>query len=121
MFSNRSALLLFGLTLGGCGNILSSPATRPTPPARFSLTGRVTDNTTGVALGNVTVTIVDGANAGWFGVTASDGSGAYTIAGLQPGGFTARARAQHYNEVSKGVTLTSNQFLNFSLMPSPVP
>ncbi len=116
----RTTAVLFLLMLSGCGgNSAPSPAApTPTPtPTTFTLLGQVFDSDTAQGVSGATVTVVDGANAGRSGNT--DGSGKYTIAALQPGGFTARARAPDYTEFSQGVTLASNQAVNFSLALIP--
>jgi len=64
------------------------------------------------------VTITDGPDANKLALT--DVSGRYTFTGLQQSGFTARAAAEHYNPLSKGVTLTSNQVVDFALAPIPL-
>ena len=123
MLKRASAALLL-LTLAGCGgNSYPGPSPTPTPtPSTFTLTGEIIDSAAGdsaagALISGASVTVIDGPNAGRSGTT--NGSGRYTISGLQPGGFTARARAQYYNEASKPVTLTSDQGLNFSLAPIP--
>ncbi len=117
MLKRASAALLL-LSLIACGGN-SSPGPSPTPtPTTFTLTGQVTDSATGAGIGGATVAVIDGPNASKSATT--DGSGIYTLSGLQQGGFTARARAQYYNEFSKGVTLTSNQAVNFSLSLIPI-
>jgi hypothetical protein len=47
-------------------------------------------------------------------------SGNYTFTALQQSGFTVIASAANYISTSQGVTLTSNQTLNFSLRPQAV-
>lgn len=57
----------------------------------------------------------------WCKSTVSDGNGNYAITGLPVAGFTARARAEFYNELLLPVTLTSNQLsVNFALQAVPL-
>jgi hypothetical protein len=117
----RSTLtaILIAVSAASCGGSSSSTAPTPTPPGptTFSLSGTVTDGSTGAGINGATVTIQDGPNANRSALT--DGSGHYTFGSLEQSGFTARATAAFYNPLSKGVGLTSNQVADFSLAPVP--
>jgi hypothetical protein len=109
--------LVFALCTGACGDhgsatTAASPA--PTPTAiTFSLSGTVTDSTTASGIAGATVRIAGGPNVGKSATT--DGSGNYSLAGLQPSGFTVDVAASSYGSQSIGVTLASNQTLSFRL------
>jgi hypothetical protein len=117
----RSLLLgLVVFTSASCGSKSpTTPTPTPTPtPTTFSMSGLVTDASTGSGVSGATVSVIDGPNAGK--AATADGTGRYQIANLQPGGFTARARAQYYNEFAKPMTLTTNSTLDFVLAPIPL-
>ena len=110
--------LLIAVAAGACGGDSGGP-TQPSPqpgPATFTLSGTVTDTTTGRGLEGASVVVVDGANANKSALT--DGAGHYTLT-LTSGGFTARATRQYYTEQSQGVTLTANTSKDFALTPVP--
>src|SRR5262249_10584187 len=96
----------------------TAPSQTP-PPQTFSLSGRVTDNTTSTPIVGATLSIADGPNAGKSAM--SDASGNYTFTGLQQSGFTVTASARTYLSQSKSVTLTANQTLDFTLQSTPPP
>jgi hypothetical protein len=104
---------------GGSPNSPSSSTPSPATPATFSLTGLVTDITTGAGLSGATVSVADGPNAGKSALT--DSSGNYTLAGLQQSSFTLNASASNYVSQSKAVTLASSQTLSFQLGRSTPP
>jgi hypothetical protein len=83
------------------------------------LSGQVTDSTAGAGISGATVRIADGPNVGKSATT--DGSGNYSLPGLQPSGFTVNVSAHKYVSQSIGVTLTSNQMLSVRLNPPPTP
>ncbi len=112
---NRRVLILALVAVGiSCG----SPATSPSSstPTTFILNGQVTDFPTGVGVPGASVSVVDGPNGGKSATT--DTSGNYSIAALQPAGFTVTASAADHVSASKAVTLTSNQTLPFQLVRS---
>lgn len=120
MMSLRAyAALAVLMALSACGGGSSTaPSSTPTPtPTTFTLSGTVSDSSTGAGVSGASVTIQDGPNANRSATT--DGSGHYSIAGLQQSGFTAKASATYYNALSKGIGLTSNQSLDFALAPIP--
>ena len=97
-----------------CG---SSNSGAPSSPggSTFTLTGQITDTTTGKGVSGATVLVADGPNASKSAST--DISGNYSLAGLQLSGFTVNASASNYTSQARGVTLTSNQTLSFQLAP----
>lgn len=107
------------LGISGCGGDNGGP-TSPTSPTlpTFTLSGTVTDGGTGAGISTANVRIDDGPNAGRSVTT--DGSGRYSLSGLQQSGFTATASRQYYVSLSKGVGLTSNQSVDFALTSIPV-
>lgn len=113
-----AAVLLAVPAIACSGNASTSPSSTPAITGRttFSLSGKVTTSTSATIPG-ANVAIADGPNAGKSSTT--DASGNYNLTGLQPSGFTVNVSAADYISQSKGVTLTSNQTLDFSLMPLP--
>ena len=85
---------------GGGGG--GSPAPTPTPtPTTFTLQGQVSEEEPfgGTKIAGAKVEFVDGANAGKSATTNANGN--YSITGLSQGGFTVRASATGYLEVSR--------------------
>ena len=115
------AVLSLAAMVSACGSSPTTPTPAPvvTPPvaATFSLSGTVT-STAGGGIAGATVRIVDGANAGKSTTTAAGGS--YSFTGLAIAGQTVSASATNYGSVSKGVSTTSNQTLDFQLTPTPL-
>jgi hypothetical protein len=105
----------------GCGGDSPTAPTPPPPtppaPVTFTLTGTVT-STSGTPINGATVRIVDGVNAGRSTTTA--GGGTYSLANLTASGFSVSVTAPNYIGTGDGVTLTSNQTVNFRLAPTPL-
>ena len=126
MMSNRgswrlTACLAGLLWLTGCGGDSSSAGggsiTQPTPT--WQLQGTVSEVGTNRRLSAVRVEVLDGANAGKSTIT--DSNGTFRISGLTQGGFSVKASAAGHDSVTQGVTLTSDQTVDFSLpIASPV-
>jgi hypothetical protein len=108
--------LVFAFLTGACGDH-GSATTVSSPTPTFSLNGTVTDSTNASGIVGATVRIVDGPNVGKSATT--DGSGSYSITGLQPSGFTVNVYANNYGSQSIGVTLTSTETLSFRLNHPP--
>jgi hypothetical protein len=111
------ALLFASIACGGSktSSTPASPSPSPTPappPTTFTLSGSVTD-TSSAAIGGARVAVADGPNAGRS--TTTSGSGAYSLTGLQQSGMTVNVSADGYVTTAQGVTLTSNQTLNFRM------
>jgi len=106
--------IVLGLGAAGCG----SSGTPSTPsPSTITLSGTVKDSTTGAGLVGAAVVILDGPNANRS--TTTDAAGAYTLAGLTSGGFTARASLTGYLAQSQPVTLTGSTIAAFALVKVP--
>ena len=110
-------LLLAGLLVGSVACSSKAPTGPSTPPApsTFTLSGSVTSGGSPVA--TATISIIDGPNA--LRVVTTTASGAYQIAGLQPGSFTTVVGAVDYQTVTRAVTLTADTVLNFDLVRLP--
>src|SRR5205807_2386567 len=102
------AVALCGMV--ACGGNENNP-TRPTPVpspggGRFTLSGTVTESGSATPVGEASIAITDGPNAGRSALT--DSSGRYSLADLTSSGFTIRTIKDGYRETSQGVTLTSD-------------
>jgi len=88
----------------------ASPIVVKLPPG--TITGTVTDSSSGEVIANATVT-VNGMSA------TSNSSGAYVISGVPPGNYTVTASADGYEISSETITLTAGEteILNFTLKP----
>lgn len=82
-------------------------------PRRFTVSGRVTDVTSGTPLSGAALTILDGDNAGRTTMSASDGT--YSMSNVWFGGFTMRARQAGYDSVFRGVRLVENTSVDFAM------
>jgi uncharacterized protein YjiK len=85
-----------------------------------TITGKVTDSWTGLALSGAAVAITDSLNAVYTGQT--DSGGRYTLAGLAQGSFTATFSKLGYVEQTANGTATAGQtvILNAQLTPAPL-
>jgi len=88
------------------------------PAAGFAICGTVTE-TGGAPVSRAFVEVRDGVNAG-KGVE-SDDAGRYCLRDLAAGSFTMRAGKGGYDYVERGVTLTADTTVNFSLAPQQGP
>lgn len=100
----------------GLDNIVfgDSPAT---PAATFSLSGTVTDSTTGAGLAGAKVSVTSGQDTG--ASATADSSGAFTLPGLTQGALVVRATAPNFLSDSKSISLQANQVLAIPLTPDP--
>lgn len=127
MLIRLAGLALVLLALVSCSK--SSP-TQPTPTTTtttappqqtlYTITGTVSSAATG-PLGNASVTVVDGKNAGLTSNT--DGSGHYSLSGLTFAGFTVMASAPGHVAVSRGGILQPGSLTttsNFTLLPEAI-
>jgi hypothetical protein len=86
--------------------------------ATFTVRGTVTSEKDGALLKFPDIEIIQGANIGRR--FQGDGSGAYTMAGLNPGAFVARYWAEGYLVKDVLITITtSDQTVNVQLTPEP--
>jgi outer membrane receptor protein involved in Fe transport len=79
------------------------------------LTGRVVDATTGAALGNVEITLSDGAR------TTSATDGRYRLRALEPGTATVQARRPGFALLTRSLQLSNGQSLTLPLAMTPIP
>ena len=110
----RRGLCLAALTAIACGHD-SSPTSPSNTPATFILSGRVTETapTDSVVIPGATVAVAEGVNAGRSAVT--DGSGNYSLAGLERGTFNVSVSAGGYGTGTFPVSLTASTSRSFSL------
>ena len=83
----------------------------------FTLTGNITDGTSGGILPNINIAITSGPHTG--ASTKSDATGAYTLPGLEAGTITVTASAVSYFSQDKAVTLTADSRLDFVMVRTP--
>jgi hypothetical protein len=101
-------------TGGACVSPTPTPAPTPTPTPTptFSMSGQVTDNTTGVGISGATVSIPYGRNGGQSTTTNAAGNYSLTLQ-LPPSGLqeltVINASASNYAPQTKEVTLYSNE------------
>ncbi len=86
------------------------------PPA--TLTGTVTDLSSGLPLYNVSVTVIDSIKTH---TTATDSNGEYTLSGLAQGNFTATFIKSGYIEHTASGTLVSGQTHTLDILLDPIP
>jgi hypothetical protein len=124
----KRTLLVFVLVAFGCTKddpttpTNPNPSPSPTPPpaaTTFTLTGRVTESapTTSIGIAGARVAFNDGPNAGRS--AAADSNGNYSFSGLTTGNANPNASAANYLDQARGLALTANATLNFTLMPTP--
>lgn len=116
-------VLLLALFATACGS--DSNPNGPTPPTTTTIPQAVTHTLSGVVMSSTgstitgaTVRVADGANAGRSATTTA--GGVFTLANLQPSGFTLNATALNYQPSGVGVNLTSDQNVTVTLTPTPL-
>jgi len=77
------------------------------------LSGVITSSPAGGPIPGGVVTIMDGPDAGRQGT--ADSLGRYALADLHPAGFSVRASAKGYRDMTRGITLTANVQADFVL------
>lgn len=100
------------LALAGCSG--GSP-TGPTDAPTYQISGRIADANTRFAIPGVTLSAVDGPNAGKIATSASDGR--YTLTPLLTGTFRLRARRDGYEDHVQDVTVTTHANIDFVMIP----
>jgi hypothetical protein len=100
------------LVLAGCSG--ASP-TAPTDAPTFQIAGRVADANTRLAIPGVTLSAVDGPNAGKIATSSSDGR--YTLTPLLTGTFRLRAQRDGYEDHLQDVTVTNHTNIDFVMIP----
>ena len=103
------------LALAGCSGGDGASPTGPSAVPTFQLSGRIVDGNILTPVASVTVTAVDGANAGKGTTTAGDGR--YMLANLTSGAFTLRVQHPGYEDHVQDVTITSNAVIDMRLTP----
>lgn len=83
----------------------------------FSLSGNVTDGTSGGILPNINIAITSGPHTG--ASTKTDATGAYTLPGLEAGSITVTASAVSYISQDKTLTLSADAHLDFVMVRAP--
>jgi carboxypeptidase family protein len=106
-----------GVTLASDQTLSFSLTRMSTTPSTFDVDGTATDGTSGGILPKIAIRITDGANAGKSATT--DGSGNYSIAGVNPGTFTMSAAAVSYQTTTKQVTVSTSARVDFVLARIP--
>jgi trimeric autotransporter adhesin len=86
-------------------------------PTTYTVSGAVTDGTSGGVLPNINIQILSGANAGIS--TRTDAAGAYSFAAVVPGALTLSASAVSYQTLEKAVTVVGNTRVDFVLQRAP--
>jgi len=84
-----------------------------------TVTGAVTDGTSGGILPNILVQIADGANAGQS--VRTDGNGTYSLSGVTPGTFTLSLSAVSYDTLKRQITVAADTRVDFVLERTPPP
>ena len=92
------------------------PAPAPAAGPPFTISGRVTDLTSGSPLAATSVTVIDGADVDR--TTATDASGAFQLSGLALGGRMLRFRHDGYDSVFRGVQLVADASLSIQMRPA---
>ncbi len=116
------AVLILGVSVAGCGN--SNPTLAPTPtptpsptptstPTTFTLSGLLTDGTSGGILPNINVLIMNGANQGQEMKT--DSTGHYSFTGISNGTFNVQFSAVSYATQTVSVTVAGMTTANIVL------
>ena len=102
--------------------VVPVPPATPTPtPTSFTLTGRVTEQGTGTAVGDVRIVLKDRDV-----VTSTNSSGNYTLTGLAAGNYTLRASKSGYTLTEPTFSISANRTLDFTIpkvasTPTPTP
>jgi hypothetical protein len=109
--------LAVSVSAGACGGSGGSPPSNPTQPspARWTLSGVVTNAGSQTPLAGARVEAVDGSNQGRS--TQADAQGRYQLDNLQQGSFTIRATADGFEPVARAVELTRNVVIDLGLRP----
>jgi len=113
-----AACLLISLLVADCGGSPTAPTPTPTPtptpPAgALTLSGSVTNATTGAGIVNASVSITAGVNSGRSAVT--DVNGHYAIAGMVASALTVTASAANYVSQARKIDLVADQTLSFEI------
>ena len=118
------AVLVLGVSVAGCGNsntaptptLTSAPTATPTA-ATFTLSGLLTDGTSGGILPGIAVLIINGANQS--AEVKTDATGRYAFAGISNGTFNVQYSAVSYVTQTVSVTVAGNTTQNVVLQRAP--
>lgn len=83
----------------------------------FTLSGNITDGTSGGILPNINIAITAGPHTG--ASTKTDATGAYTLSGLEAGSITVTASAVSYVSQDKAITVNADARLDFVMVRTP--
>ena len=105
---------------GGDHSTIASPSnpTNPSTPVAqtFTLSGRITDQQSGRAIGGALVQILDGPDVNKAAI--SDANGNYTLSGLTVATFTVQASAKGYGTSTQRIDLRVDSTLGLALQIS---
>lgn len=97
--------------------VMPSSTSSSPPAAVLTISGRVTERSTPVAIAGARVTVQAGSMTGPSAVT--DGSGFYSITGLKTGHVTVSVKAENYVDRSESIDVAAGSTrLDFQLMPA---
>ena len=109
------------LLLAACGGSFSSHnpiAPTPITTSRATLSGTVTDRSSGAPLGNATVTVIDGPSA--LRVATTDGAGSFRFEDMAKAGFNVRTTRDGYREAIQGVNLGNDMTIGVAMTRAPL-
>lgn len=84
--------------------------------AQFSITGKITDKSTGVVLAGASVNLENS-----FSSTRSDASGIFSIKNLKPGNYLIRVTYLGYLQLQQNIKVDGNTILNLELSTNSLP
>ena len=102
------------LGMAGCAGG-GTPTSPTTAAPTFQLTGTIRDASAGILLPAVTVSVVDGVNAGKSAATGADGH--YALTGLLSDSLTLRTQNGSYEDHRQDVRITQHTVLDIRLTP----
>ncbi len=97
-------------SVAGSAHVTCAPRGEP----KYTLTGTVSDSVNGQHLASVTVTILDGPDAGRSNV--SDGNGKYTITSVTSGSFTLQFSNINYSTKTVPVTVAADTTVDVTIV-----
>lgn len=115
------ALVLCSLALiAGCGKDAPTAPSQPPEPAKFTLSGTITDKDTGQPLASAYVRLFNNAGSS-LGSQFTDGGGNYSIGGVVAGAFRFNLSKVGYLTSEAGYTLSGNMRLDATMGIAPPP
>ncbi len=95
------------------GTLVFTTTFTPPPTGQGSITGKVTDTTTGMAISGASITVTPGP---YYAIT--DGSGIYTISSIPSGNYTPNVSAIGYNPATiNNIAVNSVATVDVALLP----